>query len=300
LKNVHLNPYEELDTIIGYSIVNFAKKNHDYKMHDVLRQVLYDLYRNENMMQNELRKNLVKYIHNEKFSYDDDYNGFDTSGQFSPDENMAELQKIIETDKELENLMIFHYKLHSARQMLNIKGGNNDTLLSKYEVALKQIQKHESQYGKDPTPGIKTSIIFDFRDHKTNSPDEIQLLCAAIGLRSLIGQKPFTATNKSGILMRMLGAKSKAVLEDYLNDADLKVIYQKYSNRYHFEKLMEKLRIRKFLNSKIGMYRKLFCSAELNMQQLEISIVEWRRKRSVNLLKDQEKLARQRILAASI
>jgi hypothetical protein len=63
---------------------------------------------------------------------------------------------------------------------------------------------------------------------------------------------------------------------------------------------MEKLRIRKFLNSKIGMYRKLFCSAELNMQQLEISIVEWRRKRSVNLLKDQEKLARQRILAASI
>jgi len=297
LQNILIDAENGINLIISYSIINSAKKM-KYSISDVARQLIYDFYRHESELPNSLRRDLKLYVKNNEFTYDEVYNGFGGTGiGFNPIENIEELKKVFSDNKEFEQQAIFHYQIHCAANFLNVKLGYIKSIMERYEKAKAQIEEHETKYGKEPTPGIKTSLLFEFRDKKNKNENE--LLCALIAIRSLIGQHPYTATYKNVISMRMIGAKSKKALEECLSkfskQKELKEVYDKYSIRYQMDKMITTLLSRKFIQSKISYGRKIYFSTKLNMQELTEAIIESKKKRN---FKKREWEARKQITAA--
>ena len=294
LKGVFENAETGLNLIISYSIVNLAKKL-SYSQNDVARQLMYDCYRNESKLHNSLRTIIAKYIKKGELTYDLDYNGFSGTGnEFEFEPSGEELRSIFAKDKEFYQLAILHYQIHCAAKVLNVQLGSIENTMRNYEKANSLVESHESKYGKDPTPGIKTSLLFDIRDKKNY--EEMVLICGLIAIRSTVGKRRFTSTTKSVIAMRMIGAKSNVVLQDFLKDKKLKVVHERYSKRYPMDKLLDTLIQRKFLNSKIPIGRRIYISPTLNMDELEKVIITFRKEKNI---KKKEKDARQRILDAT-
>lgn len=79
---------------------------------------------------------------------------------------------------------------------------------------------------KTPMVGINKDVLFDFyKNRKTN--DEIAVLLAFLGLKSIIGTKPYVSTNNDFMIARMGGYASKGDVSGYLEalkkDEDVKL-----------------------------------------------------------------------------
>lgn len=180
LKVLYKNSETGLNLIISYSIVNLAKKL-PYSQNDVARQLMYDYYRNEGKIHNSLRICVAKYIKKVELTYDGDYNGFSGTGnEFEFEPSGDELRSIFLEDKEFYQLAILHYQIHCAAKVLNVSLGSIENTMRNYEKANSLVESHESKYGKDPTPGIKTSLLFEIRDKKNY--DEMVLICGLIAI----------------------------------------------------------------------------------------------------------------------
>ncbi|PCH67848.1 MAG: hypothetical protein COC01_04960 [Bacteroidetes bacterium] len=196
--------------------------------------------------------------------------------------------------KKYADISGLHSQIHYAAEFLNVNIGSIDDMIEQYEQAETLIRAHEGKYGTDPYLGIGTSLLFEFRDKQNHN--ETELLCALIAIRSLIGQRKFTGTYKSVILMRMIGAKSKKALKKCLQQKTLKLVHNKYSKRYQMDKLIAKLVNRKFIQSKISFNRQIFFSTKLDMQELGNEIIRYINNKDI---KRKEREARQRIKEAT-
>lgn len=294
LQKVLIDPFKGIDQIISYGIVQYSKSVR-YDLAGVCRQLLYDFYKKEENLSRSLSKKMYSYAQEEVFSYDEDYKGFDGNGQFNPEENTNELLKIFEYDAEFKKEAIQHYRVQCATLFFGVSIGSMNYTLSSYEDVLKEIKSHEQKFGKQPQPGIKKDLLFEFRDKK--SVKETELLCALVAIKSIIGQRNFAPTYKNVILMRMIGAKSKAALQEVLKQPKLREVYETYSKRYRMDKLIEKLVTRNFFRSKISFGRQIFFSTKLTMEELGDAIIE---KRKGSKHKRLEKEIRKRIISAAI
>lgn len=268
--------------MLYYGIVSFAKKL-PYDIQDVAHQVIYYYYRKPEILQSSIRR----YIENNRFTYDEDYNGFTVEGDFYPAENAEEIISLFD-DEEFKNDCILHYQLHLATSSdpLNIDIISNDYVIDCYKKALQIKDEFESIYGPDAMPFCPKSILFDFADNEKN---DLDIFRALIGIRSLIGFKNYVATVRPVILMRMLGCKNKKALNDFINSCtEAKELFDKYTRsdkalRYHFDKLFATLLSRGFIKSKIfvrGISRKIFISIKLNHEQLAEEIIKFAAKRN--------------------
>ncbi|CAN5632707.1 hypothetical protein BH11BAC1_BH11BAC1_24060 [soil metagenome] len=196
VEGIIIDPNAGINNIISFAIVNFAK-NCKYTLYDVCRQLMYDFYRSESKIPSALKKKLQVYVRDEVLTENEDYNGFDGSGDFNPEDNIEELQNIFNTDAEFKQQAILHYQVHCTCKFLGISIGSINGTHGRHAEVVKKIQLQESKYGKQPMPGMKKDVMFEFRD-KIN-PNEIELLGACIAVRSIIGQKTFSPTYKSVI-----------------------------------------------------------------------------------------------------
>lgn len=281
-----LNPDEGYNTIINYGLVHYAKSRVSVTHKDVCRQLMYDFYRAEDKLSAYILRKLKQCIKSGALNYNEDYNGFDVHGGFDPVEETEQLKVIFEEDKEFEQEATFHYQIHKTANFLNVKLGSMDKTLSSYEAAQKLLIDHENRFGKEPQPGIKTTFLFDLRDKKNEKDNE--LLCAYIAIRSILGKNTLYGTNKSVILMRMIGAKSNDALEEHLKNPKLKEIYDKYSKRRRFNTLLEQLIKRGFLKSKLYHSRRIYVSHEIGFKELPAAIIQTKKKYDI---KSQEKEA---------
>jgi len=276
LQELTKDPKKAFELMLSYGVAYYAK-NIKYSMQDVTRQVMYDFYRNQNI----LHQDLISYIV-DNVAIDEDYSGFNGS-DFNPETEMQELEEAFKTDTELRELAVKHYQMNQAVGFYNLNKIDRSERI-KYVESLKN--KHESLYGKQPMPSVNTAMLFSFRDN----PQNIELFMAYVAIKSLIGQHNFTATNREVIVMRMIGAKSKEALELALKDKNLKAIYSKYILRYWFDKLVGELLTRNFLSAKIGFKRKIYVSTILDFQTLAVEIANFLKQRD---LKKQEKQAKE-------
>lgn len=179
-------------------------------------------------------------------------------------------------------------KLEIASSILGLTLGTKSHTRDRHRKALAFIQQKETVWGTYPWPGIKTAFIFDVRDR--NNPDETALIAALIGIKSLIGQRRFTATHKSVILCRMIGCKRNDELTKTLAENPvLKAVHDRYSTRRRFDRLIQRLLERGFIRSKISYGRQVFLSDTLDYSQLETAIVDKLKKR---MFADREKASR--------
>lgn len=297
VRNILKEPETAFQQIISYSVVSYGIKAVELSEYDVFRQLMYDYYRQQDKIEPALLKTLKSYINEDAIELNEDYNGFTGKGEFDIEVETPGLEEIYSNDSDFKERANLHYQIHCAAKFLNVQIGNIKTTIDRYNEIKKQKAIHENKYGNEPMPGIKTELLWDWETVKKYNEEENELLCACIAIKSIIGQNDFTATHKSVICMRMIGAKSNKVLNDFLKDKQLKKIYDNYSKRYTFDKLISRLVSRGFIQSKISLGRSIYLSAKYDMPQLQEAIIEKRRKKD---FKRQEAEARKNILSAAI
>lgn len=232
-----------LRLILRYGIMNYALKL-KYDLPDVAKQVCYYYYRKQDVIQSSILKKISNAIDEDFFTPDEDYNGF-AGDTFQPDDNISEILKLFESDPQFKADSILHYRLHLCTSVdhLGIGIASNDSLIKSYNTALQIKKEFEKKFGPDAMPNCKKSLLFKFIE----SPRDIDLFRAYIGILSLIGQRTFISTSKPVIISRMIGCKSKTVFEYYRDDKNLLPTIEKYGKRYHIDKLLETLENRKFI-----------------------------------------------------
>ena len=286
------NQHSTISDIFDIGIYNYSNQ---FAIDDLsaYRQVIYCYYKGG--LTDKLYSYLKGLYDNEDLTLDEDYNGFQ-GDTFEPYE-LDELDRIATGDIQLRDLCLEFYKMHLALESLQINGSIQDILSTSKEV-LKPQGIHEAKYGREPSVMLKTDLIFDYYK-KNKSFNDIILFAAYAGIKSIIGKKKFAGTTKKMIVGRMIGAKSDKVLPDFLKNKDLKAIFDKYSKRYWFDKLIGELLTRGFVRSKmtlkLGFKSRMFLSCKLDYSQLPVKIAEcWEKVKGTKKLKsikEEEKLA---------
>lgn len=240
------DPHRGFNIILDYGIVRYAMK-FDYDIIEVGRQLMYCYYRKTEMLQNSLYVSIDRYSENDQLTIDTDYNGF-SGTDFDPLETSEELLDLFETDAEFKAGAILNYQIRQAESLLNIKDYGIDNTIKNYKKGLAFQKEFESKFGPDVMPMVKTTQIIEFRD----SGKDLDLFRAYIAIKSMIGMRNFATSQKPAILSRMIGCKSKVAFEYYTKNkygknAHLLPTVEKYSKKYHIDKLLLTLVEQKFI-----------------------------------------------------
>lgn len=238
-----------LRLILRYGVVHYAKKL-PYRLGDVAKQTCYDYYRQQDRLQRSVIDTIRVAEVNNHFSEIDSC-GFSVGGaSFYPEENISELLLLFDNDGSFKSDCILNYQIHLAcsHDHLSIIVPSYDYNIKGYNEALKIQEEFEKQFGPDSMPNCKVTMLFDFIEN----PKDIDLLRAYIGIKSMLGRRNFISSNKPAILSRMIGCKSKAAFYNYTSDRynkskHLLPTVEKYSKRYHMDKLLLTLAERKYI-----------------------------------------------------
>jgi len=245
LQETFRNREKAINIMLDYGIVKYAM-TFDYAINDVARQLLYDYTRHPDRLQYSL---WWKVNANEDvFLAEDEFLYTAREGKFEPCEDAINyILELFAKDEDIKSDAILNYQIHVATspQCLNVAITKNDNTIERYNKGKSLQAAFESRYQADAMPMCNKNLLFDFRDNEQN---DINLLRAYIGIKSIIGRNNFATTHKSVILSRMLGCKSNEALTAFLSENDdAKETYDKYSGRKRMDKLLFQLMERKLV-----------------------------------------------------
>ena len=246
VQGTYQNPNNGFNIILDYGVVNYAK-SFKFDIKEVARQLMYAYYRNRKMIQDDLYNAFCKYLDNGALTTDEDYNGF-AGASFYPDDSITELLTLFESNPKFKESAIFRYQIVQAESSLKLKDYDIDSTIKNYNKGLSIKNNFERVHGPDCCPSVKPSQVIEFRD----SGKDLDLFRASIGIKSMLGRRNFISTNKPAILSRMIGCKSKSAFEyftadKYNKDKNLLPTVEKFSKRYHMDKLLLTLAERKYI-----------------------------------------------------
>lgn len=281
LRKVHKDFGAGTQDIIAWSLVDFALKQ-KVSEEDACRQLLYDFYKHSDVIPGNIYETIENTI-----DIDEDYSGFRGKNyKFDPDMEIAVLLPEFSKNDELREFVIRNCQLQKIDDFLSVSGPDSLTRYNKYLKIQADIDKHEKKFGKDPYAAIELQLFWDLKEEA----DPI-LFAAYAAIKSLQGKFSYTLTNKPTIIGRMVGAKKKAILDTF---KDMQPVYEKYSTRYHFDKLMTRLIRRGLVKGRITEkhWSKFALSTRLDFLQLAEVYGE---KLAKNNIKAKEKAARERV-----
>ncbi len=232
-----------LNLMLDFGLVHYALSQ-KYEIADVVRQTIYNYYRHTDKLPRDLRVAIEEAEAEDRFTHDEDYNGFNSDGKFDPELNAPELLRILENNPDIKEEAVRHYQLHQAGEFLNINIRSFKMTLNRYHEAQGIRESFERTFGPDAMASVKPSVLIDYRD---NPKQDITLLLAYIGICSLIGQRNFISTSKPVILSRMIGAKSKASFQAFSKQKESKEVVARFSKRWPMDKLLLSLAEQKFI-----------------------------------------------------
>lgn len=232
-----------LSLMLDFGLVHYALSQ-KYEIADVVRQTIYDYYKNADKLPGDLRVAIEEAEAEDRFTHDEDYNGFNSDGKFDPELNAPELLRILENNPDIKEEAVRHYQLHQAGAFLNVQIGSVKGTIKRYNEAQGIRESYERTFGPDAMATAKPSMLFEYRD---NPKQDIDLLRAYLGIVSMIGYRKFISTNKPAILSRMIGAKSKAAFQSLSKLTATGDAVNKYSKRWNMDKLMLSLAEHKFI-----------------------------------------------------
>ena len=243
MQEVIKDRHKGLNLCADFGLVHFALSQ-KYEIGDVVRQTIYDYYKNTDKLPRDLRVAIEEAEAEDQFTRDDDYNGFNSDGKFDPELNAPELLKILEDNPDIKEEAVRHYQLHQAAGLHNVTVKSIKSTLDRYQQAKGFKELFEAKFGTDAMASVKPGMLYDFRDGKEQ---DIDLLLGYLGIVLLIGFRKFISTTKPVILSRMIGAKSKPVWEAFSKVKEARGIVERYSKRYNMDRLLLSLAERKFI-----------------------------------------------------
>ena len=257
----------KIENIIYYGMYNYSSKV-NYYISDVARHLIYCIYRKE------LPNNISNFIFHSSFEYvgcNEDYNGFDVFGKLEAYDEIAELETAFNDNLEFKIAAIRWYQLYIATEQFKLKIDN-------YENFLRRSEKLKAIEG-EPMLMVNIDMIMKFHNNSFNTDFDIAQLLAFLSIKSIIGLKSHTKTNKQMILCRMFGYKSSKDI-NLIDDE----FFNKYSNRYHYDKLTERLQTDWNVNIYSNRTRGIFVSID-DKYSLESLIKYVESKRTITKIK---------------
>lgn len=115
-----------------------------------------------------------------------------------------------------------------------------------------------------PITGIEKDMLFDYYKNEKSDYEKI-CLGAFLGIRSIIGSKPFCKTNKAMIHARMFGYSTVKDLS-----AELTAIERQYQIRWHMDKVLLDLQESWFLKLFSDHQRGMYVSFDLSLNDLAV------------------------------
>jgi hypothetical protein len=217
-----------INAMLTYGIYRFSCTL-SYTLVDTARHAIYCCYRGG--LFPELQKE-IKSLKSKTIGKNDE---FFRGGQFEADGEIIELVEAFAAKPKLKELAIEFYRIHQSREFLNLRNPNALASLNYAKEIDRMIQANE------PMPMANKSHLFNFRDHPKSEYELIQF-AAFTAIKSIIGKKAYAKTNKQHIICRMLGYSSIKSIPENL-DGKPGEVFRKYSNRYHFKKLLDDLQL---------------------------------------------------------
>jgi hypothetical protein len=133
--------------------------------------------------------------------------------------------------------------------------------------------------------GIEKEMYFDYYKN-AKSDFQIECLGAFLGIKSILGTKPFCKTNKAHILARMFGYNTFKDLPDKLTP-----LQEKYKTRWHMDKILMELETGWFLKIISNHQRGMYISFDLSLEELALKSETIKEKNRIQQFKDQKKKA---------
>jgi hypothetical protein len=284
VRKLFINHKEAIKKIMTYGFYNFSKFI-SYTIDNVARQIIYSYGCKRSDLSNDLIDAIEGYIKEGKLNID----------VKNYDSGITELKEIFTTDTSFKTNAIEFYQMHQSFDLFHVPGNIPETLRRG-----KETDKHIPE--KEPFPMINIKLLFKFRDYD-KSEFEIAQLAAYIAVRSILGKKPYCRTNKLMIISRMFGYTNHFKLfEDNLNEKpELYKLYQKYSTRYHIDKVLQELELnwnviyysKKIKGMYVGMKDEM---KNISYDSLAVMAEAKKRKNQIQKLKDQKIEARQKAI----
>ena len=138
---------------------------------------------------------------------------------------------------------------------------------------------------KYPTTGIDREMLFDYYKHEKTDFD-FACLGAFLGIKSIIGTKPFCKTNKAFIHARMFGYTTAKELP-----AKLTPIEEKYQVRWHMDKVLLELQTNWFLKIFSNHQRGMYISFDISLDELALKSEKSKQITKIQQFKDMKKKA---------
>lgn len=283
-----------LDEIFDYGIYKFGIGMQPREIGVVYTQVLYAFYRQE--LPSSIKRKLDLLVRKSLFTPDEDYNGFvGTPGEFHPETGIDELTEAGKQDPEFASDCMQFWQVRQAMSVLKIKG-DIGSIIPKALSVQKQVDERARLHKKDVMVMISVKMMFQYyRQSKTDY--EFDLLRAFLSIKSILGNKDLVGTTKDFILMRMTGAKNKALLEEVLSVPALKVLHDKYSKRYHMDRLLDELLARGFITGKLAFGRRIYLSTRYSISELPDAVKALLIKNNSKVKRDMNKAEEKRARA---
>jgi len=215
-----------LNDIVRYGLFAFAEKIKP-DINEVIRQLMFCYYRDRKQLTPYLLEMLEYNINDGYLCLDVDYNGFHNT-EFNPETETEQLREIFIEDCEFEAKAIEFYKIRQSCTYMGFEGNFNNCLSVGRQI-------HENIQKGEPMPMIERSLLVKFID-EDKTEFELMQFALNIGIRSIIGEKVYSKTNKQMILCRAFGYISNKHLPETMPE-----VYWKYNIRYQYEKIKQEI-----------------------------------------------------------
>lgn len=138
---------------------------------------------------------------------------------------------------------------------------------------------------KYPLVGIEKEMLFDYYK---NDKDDFDIAClgAFLGIKSILGKKPYCKTNKALIHARMFGYTTANELPDKLTS-----LQQKYQYRRQMDKILIELQMNWFLKTISNHQRGMMISFDLSFDELAVIIEKNKQQTKIQQLREMKREA---------
>jgi len=138
---------------------------------------------------------------------------------------------------------------------------------------------------KYPTTGIEKDMLFDYYK---NDKDDFDIIClgAFLGIKSILGTKPYCKTNKALIHARMFGYSTAKELP-----AILTPIEKKYLLRWHMDNVLLELQMNWFLKTISNHQRGMYLSFDLSLNELAVKSERIKQLSKLQMFKEMKRVA---------
>lgn len=228
LRDLFIDHKATMDKIMDFSLYHYTKKMQCTE-ENVARQILYGMLRRG--LQGEFEKKVRQCIANGSL---DNYEGRDEFNEegFAVDDDMGDILLLLSRDPEFRKLAYAWYRMKQSFDFYRLEGNFESTFR-------KGAMIENSIPVKEPFPMLNKKLALDFYENDKSETDLAQL-AMYIAIHSILGTKPYCRTNKQMIVSRMFGYSSGKQVPQIMNPL-VSELYEKYTNRYHFDKILKEL-----------------------------------------------------------